>query len=315
MKYTGVLLVLFVLSVQSYSQAPQKMSFQAVLRDNADALIVNGTVGVRASVLQGSAGGTAVYVETHSTVTNANGLATLEIGNGVVVSGDFTAIDWASGPYFLKTETDPNGGSNYTITGTSQLMSVPYALYAENSEEGPPGPPGMPGIGGCEPNNRDSLIVLYNSSSGHGYYQDPDGAGHWVTQAIGGTNHIAVASKRSVVLYNSSNAYAFYLDNSGVGNWSVSSLGGTNHTSVASQRIIVLYNNSTAYAFHVNGAGEGTWTTQAIGGTNHSNVAHGDKIVLWNNSTAYSFSVDSVGNGAWVVQTIGGTVHQVITTR
>jgi hypothetical protein len=86
------------------------------------------------SILQGSAGGTAVYVETQTPTTNANGLVSIEIGAGTVVSGDFTTIDWANGFYFIKTETDLLGGANYTITGTSQLLSVPYALHAKTAE-------------------------------------------------------------------------------------------------------------------------------------------------------------------------------------
>ncbi|MBK8497539.1 MAG: hypothetical protein IPL52_01670 [Flavobacteriales bacterium] len=298
-----------------FAQAPEKMSFQAVLRDGADDLIVNSAVGMRTSILQGSSNGSAVYVETHAPTTNANGLATVEIGAGTVVSGDFATIDWANGPYYLKTETDPDGGTTYSITGTSQLLSVPYALYAGNSEPGPPGPPGMPGVGGCDPNDRDSLIVLYNNAQAHGFYQDVDGVGHWLVQNLGNTNHSAIASKRGVAVYNNSTAYAFYLDNAGIGAWSTQALGNTGHTAVASKRIIVLYNNSTAYAFHVDGAGLGTWTTQGIGNTGHSHAAHGDKVVVWNNSNAWSFSVDASGNGAWVAETLGGTIHEVITTR
>ena len=73
------------------------------------------------------------YAERHFPTTNANGLVSLEIGTGTVINGNFATIDWANGPYFVKTETDLNGGSNYTITGTSQLMSVPYALYAKTA--------------------------------------------------------------------------------------------------------------------------------------------------------------------------------------
>src|SRR5437764_8880255 len=84
-----------------------------------------------------------MYVETQATTTNMNGLVSIEIGNGTVVSGNFSTINWANGPYFIKTETDPTGGTNYTVGGTSQLMSVPYALYAETS--GTPGPAGPQG--------------------------------------------------------------------------------------------------------------------------------------------------------------------------
>ncbi len=116
-----------------YAQAPQKMSYQAVVRNATDVLVSNTTVGIQISILQTSAAGTAVFIERHTPTTNANGLATLEIGAGTVVSGDFSTIDWAAGPYFIKTETDPNGGTAYSISGTAQLLSVPYALYAEST--------------------------------------------------------------------------------------------------------------------------------------------------------------------------------------
>jgi uncharacterized protein (TIGR02145 family) len=117
-----------------FAQSPEKMSYQAVIRNSSDAIVVNTLVGMQISILQGSAGGTAVYAETQTPTTNENGLVSIEIGNGTVVSGNFAAIDWANGPYFIKTETDPKGGINYTITGTSQLLTVPYALYAKTAE-------------------------------------------------------------------------------------------------------------------------------------------------------------------------------------
>jgi len=129
----------------AFAQAPQKMSYQAVIRDGANALVQSQSVGMQISILQGSITGTAVYVETHSAVTNANGLVSIEIGGGAVTSGSFATIDWANGPFFVKTETDPAGGTNYTITGTSQLLSVPYAMYAEASGSSIPGPAGPQG--------------------------------------------------------------------------------------------------------------------------------------------------------------------------
>lgn len=128
-----VLLSVFCNIPTASAQAPQKMSYQAVIRNAGNVLVANSNVGMRVSILQTSASGTAVYTETHQPTTNINGLAAFEIGGGTVVSGNFAAINWANGPYFIKTETDPNGGNNYTITGTSQLLSVPFALYAASS--------------------------------------------------------------------------------------------------------------------------------------------------------------------------------------
>ena len=117
-----------------WAQSPEKMSYQAVVRDAGNALVATQAVGMQISILQGGATGTAVYVETQTPTTNANGLVSLEIGTGTLVSGDFTTIDWANDTYFIKTETDPTGGISYTITGTSQLMSVPYALHSKTAE-------------------------------------------------------------------------------------------------------------------------------------------------------------------------------------
>jgi hypothetical protein len=139
-------LILLFLSLSIYAQSPEKMSYQAVVRDANNTLLINQTVGMRISILQ-STSGPVVYTETHSVDTNINGLVSLEIGNGST-SDDFSTIDWNDGPYFIKTETDPTGNSSYTITGTSQLMSVPYAMYAKSSGSSLPGPEGPSGATG-----------------------------------------------------------------------------------------------------------------------------------------------------------------------
>lgn len=126
-------IVAFALTINIQAQAPDAFSYQSVIRNANGVLHTNNAVGVKISLLQGSTSGTAVYEETHTSTTNANGLLTLEVGNGTVLSGTFANINWANGPYFIQTEIDLNGGSNYTLSGTVQLMSVPYALFAKNS--------------------------------------------------------------------------------------------------------------------------------------------------------------------------------------
>lgn len=128
------------------AQAPQKMSYQAVVRDAGGALVASSPVGVRISIVQGSATGSNVYVETQNISTNANGLMSMSIGSGTVVTGTMAGIDWSTGPYFMKTETDPTGGTTYTVSGTTEMMSVPFAMYAETA--GTPGTPGPAGPAG-----------------------------------------------------------------------------------------------------------------------------------------------------------------------
>lgn len=134
MKRIFTLIVIAILTFTTYAQTPEKMSYQAVVRDASNALVTDQILGMQISILKGGTSGTSVYTETQNPTTNSNGLVSLEIGTGTIISGDFATIDWANDIYFIKTETDISGGSSYTITGTSQLLSVPYALHAKTAE-------------------------------------------------------------------------------------------------------------------------------------------------------------------------------------
>lgn len=147
------------LSLGTIAQAPQMFKYQAVARDAAGAVLADQPVGFQIRILQTSVTGTAVYVETHSATTNTLGLVNLTIGSGTVVAGDFSAIDWGADSYYMEVSMDASGGTAYSVMGTSQLLSVPYALYAENSgsstpgpmgPEGPAGPPGADGADGAD---------------------------------------------------------------------------------------------------------------------------------------------------------------------
>jgi hypothetical protein len=138
MKRSFISIILLLSVTYGFAQSPQRMSYQCVVRNASGKLVASQSIGLRISILQESASGNVVYQETYNPrpQTNANGLVTVEIGGGEVLSGTFSDIDWGSGTYFLKTETDPTGGTNYTIAGTSQLLSVPYALHAKTAENG-----------------------------------------------------------------------------------------------------------------------------------------------------------------------------------
>jgi hypothetical protein len=131
MKLFFTLIFTIVLFSLVFAQAPQKMSYQAVIRDASNKLVVNKQVGMKISILQGTATGSIVYTETQKPTTNANGLVSIEIGGGT----NFATIDWSNGPYFIETSTDPSGGNNYTITGTSQFLSVPYAIHSQTAQQ------------------------------------------------------------------------------------------------------------------------------------------------------------------------------------
>jgi len=135
-KFSLLLIIAVVFSSFStsvFGQVPEKMSYQAVVRNASNELIVNKQIGVLISITQGIFPPISVYSETHIATTNSNGLLTLQLGGGKLVSGNFSTIKWENGNVSVSANYDLSGGTNYTILSSSQLLSVPYALYAKTA--------------------------------------------------------------------------------------------------------------------------------------------------------------------------------------
>lgn len=298
------------------------MTFQAVLRDAGDALITGSAVGLRTSVLQGSASGTAVYIETHTTTTNANGLATLEIGGGTPVMGTFGSINWGNGPFFLKTETDPDGGTAYSITGVSPLLSVPYALFAANNSVGPAGPQGAQGPAGpqgpgpCETiRTGDGRVVLWTAGTAYGFGFNGTSGSNWYVQSLNGPVIAALASDSSVVLYTATTAYGYGKNDVSGSGWYVQSLNGEVVGAVAANARIVLYTSSTAYGFGYDEVSGSDWYVQSLSGIATGHLVAGNRIVVYNGSAAYGFGFNETFGSNWYVQSLNGGVVGVQGTR
>jgi hypothetical protein len=127
-------LFLFLLPLLAFSQSPQKINFQSIIRNNLGEVQSNKSVSLRVSILSGSISGSSVYSETHTKTTDISGLISLQIGNGTVLSGVFANISWGSVAHFIKLEADFSGGNSFVLLGTQELMSVPYALYATKTD-------------------------------------------------------------------------------------------------------------------------------------------------------------------------------------
>jgi len=132
----GLFLILsMTLSYLSMAQVPNSFSYQMVIRNGNNELVANTTVGIRIGLLGGNAADTVWYEEEHKVKTNLNGLAYITIGKGNMLKGTISTIDWTRGPFFIKSETDPTGGTNYSLIIVSQMLSVPYAIYAKTAEK------------------------------------------------------------------------------------------------------------------------------------------------------------------------------------
>lgn len=113
-----------------FAQTPQKLSYQAIIRNSDNSLVLNSKIGLQITLLKGSATGTPVYVETQQSTTNAFGMINIEFGG----NQNFSSIFWTNSDFFIKTEVDPKGGTNYSISGVSQLLSLPYVFSSKTSD-------------------------------------------------------------------------------------------------------------------------------------------------------------------------------------
>lgn len=275
------------------AQAPEKMSYQAVMRNSSGQLLINQNIAVKVSVLQGSPAGTAVYSERLTGTTNTNGLVSLEIGSGTVLSGTFSTINWASGNYYLKTETDPTGGTSYTIAGTSQLLSVPYAMYAKTS--------GSSGGSFTLPytasvNNANTLFSINN---------DGDGT------SLEGTNNTttsSIASVRGIVSQTAPGGFSSAVRgiNNGTGGLGIGTWGSQNGSGWGVYGVtpagLGVYGNAS-------GAGTGVYANSNTGTGLTATSTNGipASISIFNNANNNNaLNVNSVGNGTVVnVSTTG----------
>jgi len=155
MKLTFILVLFVTVTLNMFAQSPEKMSYQAIIRSKNNSLVTNSNISLKVIMHQGTATGAKIFEENHSAKTNNNGLVSLEIGTGAIVTGSFSTIAWEKGPYFVETQVDATGGSNYNIIGITQLLSVPYALHAKTAER-------IVGANGANPYK--SLIIPFSSS-------------------------------------------------------------------------------------------------------------------------------------------------------
>ncbi len=305
----GILLGTF----SAFAQVPEKMSYQAIVRNAGGQVLANQSVGVRVSILQGSPAGTSVYSERLTGSTNVNGLITLELGAGTVLSGTFNTINWASGNYYLKTETDPSGGTNYTITGTSQLLSVPFAMYAKSAG----------GTGG-------NFTIPYTNTvnnAGNLFSLTNDGDGTSV-EGVNNTTTSSIASVRGIVNSTAPGGFSSGVRgvNNGTGGLGVGVWGSQNGSGWGIYGVtpagLGVYGNASAagygvYANSNTGTGLNATSTNGIAANiaifnnaNNNNVLNANTV---GNGTV--INVSTTGNGAGVFSsTAGGFGVQGVTS-
>lgn len=243
------------------AQAPQKMSYQAVVRSANNTLVVNQNIGIRISILQGSATGASVYTETQTSTTNANGLISIAIGG----KAGFESINWANGLYFILTEIDPTGGTNYTITGSSQLLTVPYAFHAKTADNGFSG----------------DYLDLKNRPTGTnvGDLQYWDGT-KWIILPRGIVGQILVMDKSNIPSWQSSSTLL-----SGPST-TIQAATNVQHNTATLNGVVNANNMSTTVGFE--------WGLT----TNYGNIDYISKHITGNTDTPVSLTLDKITYGS-----------------
>lgn len=286
MKTTLSLVCAFLLSLTVHSQVPQGISYQAVAFTTTGNPVVNGNVGIRISILDNSITGTVVYTETHIKPTNAQGLFQLNIGQGTPVTGTFASINWGVNTKFLKVEIDSAGGNNYSLVGTNQLMTVPYAMYAEKVNTSG---------GSLNEQINDAKYSNFAFWNGTTTYAFNELTGTWVGQNGGSSSMIA--SNGNFAFWTGSTTYAF---NKKTGTW-VSQNGGSANM-IASDGNFAFWTGSTTYVFNEE---TNTWVGQ--NGGSSSMIASEGNFAFWTGTTTYAFNKKT---GTWVGQN-GGSSNMI----
>ncbi len=277
-KYIIIFAIIFSTIPGAFAQSPQKFNYQGVARDNSGNVMPNQSIGLRLTIHQGTPTGTIVYRETHTAATNAFGLFDVEAGGGTIVSGVFSSINWGAGPYFFQTEMDANGGTTYQNMGTSQLLSVPYALYAETSGNG-----GSSGATG--PSGATGATGATGSSGATGATGSTGVTGATGTGTTGATGPTGPAGSGSSDLYN--NTYVVY----GSSQLSIGPPASSTYTQIPGLTQTVTLTGASKVLVSVSGNAQTTGTL-----------------------TTYSaFSVGILTNGTLVPA--GGTAYQCILTN
>jgi len=299
--FTTLTIAFLFLSAIVFAQAPQAFSYQAIAANANGTPVANGTVAVRISVLDNSATGTVLYTETHSKQTNAQGLFNLNIGQGSPTAGTFSGINWGQNAKYVKVELDPAGGTNYVNVGTNQLMSVPYALYADKTN------PSNISTTVKSTDKEGEITVVYTSTNAYGFYKGNTSGGYWVSEQLSGTPLGAVASGDGIVVYTTTNAYGFYKGNTSGGYWVSEQLSGTAIGALASDSCIVVYTNTNAYGFYKGKTSGGYWVSEQLSGTPIGSGNSKNTVVVYTNSNAYGFYKGNTSGGYWVSESLSGT--------
>ncbi|TBX70016.1 hypothetical protein EZL74_06255 [Flavobacterium silvisoli] len=296
------------ISFLTFAQVPQGISYQAIALNSSGAPVVSSDVRVKLSILDSSSSGTILYTETQLKTTNAQGLFNLVIGQGTLVSGAFNTINWGNNSKFLKVEMDASGGTNYALVGTTQLLSVPYAMHAAS-------------VSSIAGNTNINDEIIENKTSNIGFIDLYDNKVYVYTSTVGTWSSQSFNANASPQLIESNGNFAFvdfydnkaYSCNGKTGIWSSQTFNPN-----ASPDLVTSNNNFAFIDFYDNKAyvyntKTGIWASQTFNSNASPDLMESNGnfafLDLYDNK-AYVFSTKT---GTWLSQTFNGNASPILT--
>ncbi len=311
-----VLILLLILGTKSVAQVPQGISYQAIALTPSGNPVGNVLIGVRLSILDNSASGTVIYTETHTTTTSDRGLYNLIIGQGAPVTGLFPLIDWGTNYKFLKVELDIAGGTNYVLAGTTQLWSVPYALYAETANS-------VDAANITGNIHTGSVGAFITDSKAYYLFAGQNNNNSWLEQPLQGQPLEIVSDGYTVGVLTSTHAYAATIDNSNINSasWYPIQLSGTPLKIRNSANSIGILTTTHAYVFSYTANANNdviyNWYAQPISGTPTDIYPFGrGAFGVVTSTNAYAFATTILQSSpevtaSWYSTALNGTVLKI----
>ncbi len=296
-----LLLIAALFTAITFAQVPQGISYQAIALNGSGNPVVNSNVGVRLSILDNSATGTILYTETHIKTTNTQGLFNLVIGQGTPVTGTFTGINWATNSKFLKAEIDVAGGTNYVLVGSTQLLSVPYALtagsYASSSGNT---------LSDEVNNNRETnfgfvddggnKVAVYNSKTAT-----------WSSQTFNGSYTPTLIESNGSFGFVDDGDNKVYVFSAFSGNWTVQTFNGSYSPTLTVENGNFGFVDDGANIVYAFNSKTGLWTSQAFDGSYSPTLVNSNGKFGFIDDGANKVYVFYQQTGAWIAQSFNGS--------
>jgi hypothetical protein len=292
----------------TFAQVPQGISYQAIALNGSGAPVVSGNVRVKLSILDTSASGIVLYSETQLKTTNAQGLFNLVIGQGTVVSGTFASINWGTNSKFLKVEMDTTGGTTYVTVGTTQLLSVPYAMHAGS----------VASIAGNTGINDD---IVLNQSSNFGFIDSSDNKAYVYNSILSTWSFHTFNANASPTLAETKGSFAFidssdnkvYVCNGKTGLWTFQTFNPNAAPDlIASNGNFIFTDSSDNKVYSYNGK-TGTWTSQAFNANASPNLTQTNGNFAFVDSSDNKVYAFNGRTGTWSSQAFNANASPILT--